>query len=39
VTGNEPGLLGYWMFPGGQTADLSGHGNDGTPAGKPATAD
>src|SRR5262245_6268763 len=35
VTGHEAGLLGYWSFPDGQTADLTGRGNDGQGRGKP----
>ncbi|NEO36831.1 MAG: hypothetical protein F6J90_11140 [Moorea sp. SIOASIH] len=35
LTGNEPGLVGYWHFEGGTAQDYSGNGNDGTIHGSP----
>ncbi|NEQ76762.1 MAG: hypothetical protein F6K23_29315 [Okeania sp. SIO2C9] len=35
LTGNEPGLVGYWNFEGGLAKDYSGNGNDGTIHGNP----
>ncbi|KXK63691.1 hypothetical protein AWW66_01645 [Micromonospora rosaria] len=35
LTGREPGLLGYWNFPGRRTTDLTGRRNDATIVGNP----
>ncbi|MGW1060671.1 LamG-like jellyroll fold domain-containing protein [Micromonospora rubida] len=35
LTGRETGLLGYWNFPGRQTSDLTGRGNNATIVGSP----
>ncbi|GAA2716345.1 LamG domain-containing protein [Micromonospora olivasterospora] len=35
LTGRETGLLGYWTFPGRQTTDRTGRGNDATITGNP----
>ncbi|QMU76874.1 LamG domain-containing protein [Streptacidiphilus sp. PB12-B1b] len=35
LSGQEPGLLGYWSFPGASTVDRSGNGHDGIMVGKP----
>ncbi|NET04933.1 MAG: hypothetical protein F6K16_09415 [Symploca sp. SIO2B6] len=39
LSGNEPGLVGYWHFEGGIAKDYSGNGNDGTIHGNPSNVD
>ncbi|MEV0734140.1 LamG domain-containing protein, partial [Polymorphospora sp. NPDC050346] len=39
LTGQEPGLIGYWSFTGAGTSDLSGNGHDGAVTGTPAVAE